>query len=178
MDSKLKKNIDQYIQLVYAEKSPLSNIINLNERKSAACKKLGLDPASPEIKKIIDLQDETYRDLIIDYMCKNESNEVMDLMSNQHLFLEIQILKMTPLNTENADEEKILKAVNLKTTMSEKSEELLSRINASYLKIFKGQAEIAAAKKKVNWTTLEQRIKKRDEQKQALVQQNQQPISV
>src|SRR6185503_4695291 len=110
------------------------------------------------------LQDEKSRDAIIEYLCKQESNEYMNLMSDSHLFLEIQILKMTPL-TISDDDEKMMKAINLKTTMSAKGEELLTRMNASYLKIFKGTTEIKEAKKKVNWITLEQRIKKREEQK-------------
>lgn len=165
MDAKIQKNLQQYIDLVYSQKSPLIHIINLDERKKKACNQLKIDPKSEGFKKIIELQDEKSRDIIIDYLCKNETNEFMNLMSDQQLFLDIQYLKMTPL-TVTDDEEKMLKAMNLKTTMSLKAEELLTRMNVSYVKIFKGDAEIKEAKKKVNWTSLEQRIKKRDEQRE------------
>jgi hypothetical protein len=165
MSTKLQKNIQQYIELVYSQKSQFINIINIDERKKTVCKHLKIDTSDPDVKKIMDLQDEKSRDTIIEFLCKNESNELMNLMSDQQLFLDIQYLKMTPL-TPSEDEEKMLKAMNLKTTMSVKAEELITRMNVSYLKIFQGTAEVKEAKKKINWTSLEQRIKRRDEQRE------------
>ena len=173
MATNITKNIEQYIDLVYSQKSPLIGITNLHERKLAACKKLKLDPEAEETKKITELKDDKICNAVIEHLWKNESTEFMDLMSDSHLLLELQIMKMTPL-TITDDEEKNLKAVNLKTTISAKSKELIEKMNVSYSKIFKGPAEISAAKKKVSWMTFEQRIKKRDEQKQAAsVPQNQ-----
>jgi hypothetical protein len=174
MSTKLQKNIQQYIELVYSQKSPLIQVSSLDERKKLACKQLKIDPADPDVKKIIDLQDEKSRDSIIEFCCKNESNELLNLMSDQHLFLDIQYLKLTPLQIVE-DEEKMLKAMNLKTTMSMKAEELLSRMNLSYIKIFKGDAEIKEAKKKINWLSFEQRIKRRDEQREKEKKETPQP---
>jgi hypothetical protein len=174
MDTKLAKNIQQYIELVYSQKSPMSAIISLEERKNAACHKLKMDPKSKEVQDIFNLVDENIRDGIIEFLCKNESNEFMNLMSDQHLFLQIQLIKITPI-TPSDDDEKMLKAMNLKTTMSLKAEEVLERINASYLKIFKGSSEINAAKKKVMWLTLEQRVKQRDEARQKQLEASVQP---
>lgn len=176
MDAKIQKNVQRYIELVYSEKSPLAEIQSLQERKITACKKVGFDHTNEDIKKIIDLQNEKARDMILEYCCKNESPEYMNLLSDAHLFLELQVLKMTPL-TPTEDEEKMLKAINLKTAMSSKSEELLARMNASYIKVFKGESEAKEAKKKVSWITFEQRIKQRDEmRKKQDVPQNQQSI--
>lgn len=173
MDTKLQKNVQQYIQLVYSSKSPFSQVISLDERKRAACKKVGFDYQDEKIKQIIDLHDEKVRDMVIEYLWTNETHEVMNLMSDSHIYLQIQELKMTPL-TISDDEEKMLKAMNLKTTMSQKAKELMENMNAAYLKIFKGPAEINAAKKKVNWITLEQRIKDRDEKRKKEATQIQQ----
>lgn len=162
MDSKLSKNIAQYIQLVYSEKSKLVEIKSLQERKITACKKVGWDHEDAEVKKIIDLQDIKTRDSILEYICKNNSPEYMNLLTDAHLLLQLQELKLMPL-TPDEDEEKLLKSYNLKTTMSLKSQELLDRMNIAYEQIFKGQNEIKEAKKKVMWKTLEDRIKQRDE---------------
>lgn len=173
-------NIQQYIELVYSEKSPLSNIMNLHEKKIAACRKVGMSPDTQQAKRIMNLEDEKTREQIIDYMCQNESNEFMNLMSDQQLFWDIQEHKMKPLVSTD-DDEKMAKAMNLRNTMSVNSKELLLRINESYKIIFKGPQEISAAKKKVNWLTLEQRIKKRDEQRlnqPASVPPDEQPVSV
>lgn len=164
MSTKVQKNIQQYIELVYSEKSQFTHILNINDRKKVVCKHLKLNPEDDDVKKLIDLQDEKCRDTIIEYLCKNESNEYMNLLSDQQLFLDIQYLKMTPLIPSD-DEEKMLKSMNLKTTMSQKAEELNNRMAESYKKIFKGGPEISEAKKKIKWTTFEQRIKKRDEQR-------------
>lgn len=155
MDTKLTKNIQQYIELVYSERSELNSIQDLEERKRKACEKAKLDPAEASIQDIMHMKDKMVSEQIFEYLRQQNSNEFILLISDQHLFWELMQRNMKPLAEGGEDE---LKDLDLKTKISEKSEGLLARIDARYKKIFKGDAEQSVATKVIQKTP-EQRLK-------------------
>jgi hypothetical protein len=167
MDSKLQKNIQQYIQLVYSEKSELNIIENLEERKKKACEKAKLDYASEAVQKIIHIKDKEANTLIFEHCRTTCSNEFYLYMADQHLFWEQTQILMEPLKkitedgkTEEIDEEAMMKRTNLKDTISRNCEKLLERLNTRRLSIFKGEAESKMAAEKIRSLRPEQRLKK------------------
>lgn len=63
--------------------------------------------------------------------------------------------------TEMVDDEAMLKRINLKNTISEKSEALLESINQLRAKVFIGEAEQEMADKKIRIMRPEDRLKKK-----------------
>ncbi len=168
MDSKLLKNIQQYIELVYSEKSQLNIIENLEERKKKACEKAKLDYLSESVQKVIHIKDKEVNALIFDYCRTTCSNEFYLFMADQHLFWEQMQLLMEPLKkitedgkTEEIDEEAMMKRTNLKDTISKNCEKLLERINARRISIFKGLAESDMAADKIRVMRPEERLRKK-----------------
>jgi hypothetical protein len=160
VNAKISKNIDQYIELVYSEKSDLNKIIDLQERKKQACAKAKLNFNDEAIQLIVNMKDEKVNIRIFEYLTTQNSNEFILLLSDQHLFLQMQQRLMEPLaQTANTDSD--LKDLDLKTKISEKSESLLDRMTSRYLKIFKGSAEQDFATQKVRLMRPEERIKKK-----------------
>lgn len=153
----MKKDIiDKYIELMYSETSDLNKIEDVGERKKAAAKGAGLDITDKETLDIMHLQNEKANNRIFNYLSKTQSNNYIALTSDQQLFWEIQFRKMSPLDT--TDDEVMLKNINLKTTMSIKSQELLERIDALYRRIYKHEPEMKMAQKQVRMLSPEQRI--------------------
>lgn len=164
MDGKILKKVEQYIALVYSEESELNRIQSLEEKKTVACKKVGLDIKDDFTKSLMLMKDEDCNNLIYDHLRNTQSNEFFNLISDQQLLWEIMQKKMKPLNDDDKeDDDKVLKNYNTKIQLSANSEILLARVNAGYLKIFKGVKEIDVAKKKiVHWNTLEKRVRNRE----------------
>lgn len=167
METKLQKNIKQYIELVYSEKSQLNSIENLEERKKKACEKAKLDYLSESVQKVIHIKDKEVNNLIFDYCRTTCSNEFYLFMADQHLFWEQMQLLMEPLKkitedgkTEEIDEEAMMKRTNLKDTISKNCEKLLERINARRLSIFKGESESEMAAEKIRIMRPEERLRK------------------
>lgn len=158
MDTKLSKNIQSYIELVYSEKSELNIIQDLEERKRTACQKAKLDPSSEAMQSVIRMQDKTVNDQIFEYLRQNNSNEFILLISDQHLFWELMQRNAKPM-AEGIDAE--LKDLDLKTKISEKAEQLLERIVLRRKKIFKGEEEDKMAEDKIRILSPEQRLKQR-----------------
>lgn len=151
-----KDAIDKYIELVYSEDSPLNTMEDIVERKKEAAKRAGLD--AKVIQDVIDLKDEKSRKRIFEYLSKTQSNNFITLISDQELFWEMQFRKMTPLKDEE-DDDKMMKNINLKTTISVKANELMERIDGMYRRIYKHEPEMKMAQKHIRMLTPEQRIK-------------------
>lgn len=148
-----KQEIERYIELMYNQKSSLNSIEDLAERKIQAAVKAKLDPNDPETIKIMELRNEKVRVDIINYLNKNNANAFVKLMSDQQLFWNLQQKLIKPLD----DDDDIGKLMSI----SEKSEELVSRIEAGYNKLY-GQPElIEEAKKVIRMVTPEMRLKDR-----------------
>lgn len=164
---KISKNISQYIELVYSEKSELNSIQDLEERKKTACEKAKLDYADPDIQRMLHIKDKQVNDKIFAFCERQCPNEFYLLISKQHLFWEQQQILMEPLKkvledgkTQEVDDEQMLKRINLKNTISEKSETLLESINLLRSKIFTGEQEHKMAEEKIRALSLEQRLQK------------------
>lgn len=157
MEIKLSKNIEQYIDLVYSEKSDLNQVQDLQERKKQACAKAKLDFNSESTQNIVHMKDKDVNTRIYDYLVKNNSNDFILLVSNQHLFWEMQQRLIEPLSKHDTDTD--LKDLELKTKISEKSETLLERINQRYKAIFKGEEESEMAGQKIRLMRPEERLK-------------------
>lgn len=168
MDTKIQKNIDQYIALVYSEKSEFNQIPDLEERKKKACQKAKLDYQAEHIQRIIHLRDEKVNELIFNF-CRNQfPNEFILLISKEHLFWEQMQLLMEPLKkvteegtTLEVDDEAMLKRINLKNTISEKSDKLLESIMELRKKLFTGEEEQHMAQEKIRIMRPEERLKKK-----------------
>lgn len=145
MDTKLAKNIQQYIELVYSEKSDLNTIQDLDERKKTACEKAKLDHSSDVIQKMLKMQDKDTNEQIFDFLIANNREEFILYISDQHLFYELQKRQMKSMKDDDSDSE--LKDLDLKTKISEKSEQLLERIKVRRAKLFGGKDEQEAAAK-------------------------------
>jgi hypothetical protein len=152
----------KYISLLYSKDSELNKISSLDERKKEACKKAGLDYAKSQ--DIINLKDKKINREIFDFLSSENPNEYVMLISDQQLFWEMQHIKMEPLDRGTGsnllDDESILKSINLKNTVSAKSEELLERINRTYEKIYNHKDEIEMAKQHLRLMRPEERVKK------------------
>jgi len=148
----------KYIQHLYSKDSDLNKIASLDERKKEACKRAGLDWEKSQ--DIVNLKDKKINKEIFDFLSAENPNEYVMLVSDQQLFWEMQHIKMESLDTEKADEESILKAINLKNTISAKSEELLDRINRTFEKIYNYKDEIEMAKQQLRIMRPEERVKK------------------
>jgi len=160
VNAKISKNIDQYIELVYSEKSELNNVQDLQERKKQACAKAKLNFNDEAVQLIVTMKDENVRSKIFDYLVSQNSNDFILLVSDQHLFWQLQQRLMEPLaKTTNTDDD--LKDLELKTKISEKSEDLLDRIKTRYRDLFKGEAEQEVAKFKIRLMRPEERLKKK-----------------
>ena len=143
-----KSKIDKYIRLLYGKDSELNHILELNERKKTACLKAGLDPKEPASQAIMDLKNDKVNDQIFEFMRQNNPLEHIQLISDTQLFFEILKRKMQPLD-DDLDDDVMLKNINLKTTMSQKSEELLDRIKRLHKEIYQTSAEIEMAEGKI-----------------------------
>jgi hypothetical protein len=160
-EAQLKK----YIELVYAQDSELRKIENLMDRKIAALMKMAI-PDSDEIQAIIYLKDNNARQSILKFIRENNSNKCALLDSREQLFWELQERLMKPLtssykngdNNVDIDDESMLKAVNLKTTISDKAEALLEGIDRLKRQIYIGDDEIEASDI-IKFTSPEQRLK-------------------
>jgi hypothetical protein len=160
-EAQLKK----YISLVYSQDSELRKIENLMDRKKAALDKIGI-PDSHEIQDIIRLKDNNTRQTILTFIRENNSNKCALLDSREQLFWELQDRLMKPLtssykngdNNIDIDDESMLKAVNLKTTISDKAEALLEGIDRLKRQIYLGEDEIEASDV-IKFTSPEQRLK-------------------
>lgn len=148
----------KYIQHLYSKDSELNKIASLDERKKEACKRAGLDWEKSQ--DIVNLKDKKINREIFDFLSSENPNEYVMLVSDQQLFWEMQHIKMESLDTDKADEESILKSINLKNTISAKSEELLERINRTFEKIYNHKDEIEMAKQQLRIMRPEERVKR------------------
>jgi hypothetical protein len=159
-NAKISKNIEQYIELVYSEKSELNTVQDLQERKKQACAKAKLNFNDEAVQLIVTMKDEKVRAKIFDYLVSQNSNDFILLVSDQHLFWQMQQRLMEPLaQTTNTDSD--LKDLDLKTKISEKSESLLERIKMRYRSIFKGESEQEIGAQKIRLMRPEERLKKK-----------------
>lgn len=146
--TKVAKNIQKYIELVYSEDSSLNEIPDLMARKLEACNAAGLDPKKSDVDAIINMQNNEVNDLIIEFLIKNNSNDFSLLLADQHIF-NSQIEKMMNPNTDIMERDKI----------SERSDKLLDRINARLQSVFQGKEEMKVASDKIRIMRPEDRVK-------------------
>lgn len=156
--TKVNKNIEQYIDLVYSQKSVLNNIPDLDERKKVACERVKLDYASESVQDILNMKNQDVNDLIFHHLCSKNPNDYILLIADEHLFSGMMKRLMKPLTD---DEDEINKDLDLKTKMSEKAKGLLERINERRLLIFMGESESKMAEEKIRIMRPEDRLKKR-----------------
>jgi hypothetical protein len=158
MDSKLQKNIQQYIQLVYSEKSELNSIADLEERKRQACEKAKLDYKQEAVQAIIHMKDLVVNEQIFEHLRIQNPNDFILLISDQHLFWEIMQRQMEPL-VVSEDKDTVLKDLDLKTKMSEKAQDLLDRIKERIKVVFAGEGEQRIAEQKIRLMRPEDRLR-------------------
>lgn len=151
---KEKDSQQSYIELVYSADSELNKIENLQERKLIACKKSGLDPENEFVKTMMEMTNSKSNILIINYLNKNNDNYYVKLMSDQQLFYNLQRMILDP---EKIDIDQWLK-------ISEKTEELVERIERYKKKIYKHDQVIEVANKVIRMKTPEQRLREAKEQ--------------
>jgi hypothetical protein len=155
---KIDTNVAKYIELVYSERSELNHVDDLEERKKTACQKAKLNYEDPKTQEIIHLKNDKTNIAIFDYLRLHAPNDYILLIANQQLFWEQMQKMMQPL--KGTDDDSCLKEVNLKNTISEKSEDLLQRIEHLKVKIFKEEAIQRLASDKIRTLRHEERLKK------------------
>jgi len=146
-----KDEIQKYIELVYSQTSLQQKIEDLNERKIEAAKKAKLNPDDLETKKIMSLKNEKVRKAIVDYITKNNSSRFIKLIADQQLFWSMQEKLMKPLEDDD-DGAKLM-------SISEKSQDLLERIEKNYKALFEEQELQEEGKKVVRMISHEERLK-------------------
>lgn len=154
-----KDKILNYIRLAYDKDSALNVIENLSEKKSKAMEMSGIDR-----QEITSMQNEDVNELIFTYLgVYSNDNNYHNLISNQHLYWQMQEIMMSPLDVKS-DPDVMLKCIILKDTISEKSGKLLARINKQKKEIWKTEdVEVIAdnmIRKTVAIKSAEQRLKK------------------
>ncbi len=157
MEIKLGKSIEQYIQLIYSQDSPLNKVQDLEERKKLACEKAKLPYDDPKTKEIIHLKNPNVNEAIFSHLRLSNPNKFILLIANQHLFWEQMQKLMEPIK---ADED-MLKETNLKNTISKNAEELLERIDKLSLDVFKDVETVTMGTTKVRMMTPELRLKEK-----------------
>jgi len=148
-----KEEIKRYIELMYNKNSDLNKIEDLKERKIQAAIKAKLDPNDPEVIKIMELKNEKVRGEIIEYLNRCNSNAFVKLIGDQQLFWGLQQILMKPLEDE-VDTNKLM-------TISERSEELVERIENGYKKIYLEQELADEGKKVIKMISPEMRLKQK-----------------
>lgn len=146
-------SLRRYVELMYSEGSELNKVENLEERKQLACKMAGLDPISPFVKSMMEMTNPKTNVQIINYLNKNNTNLYVKLMSDQQLFYNLQRIIM--------DSEKV--DLDLWMKISEKSEDLVKRIEELKFKIYKQPEVMAIADKQIRMITPEQRLREKKE---------------
>lgn len=155
----MKDNLKTYIRLMYSKDSELNSIPVLDDRKRKACELAGMD--WDKSQDIVHLKNEKTNEAIFDYLKTETPNDYIKLIADQQLFWEMQKIQMTPVDTKDTDDDKVLKNIQLKNTLSGNSETLLDRINRGYEKIFGAPEEVDMAKKVVRMMRPEERLKKK-----------------
>lgn len=151
------KGIEQYIALVYSEKSTLNNIQDLAERKKTACQRAKLNYDDESVQDIVNMKNKEVNEQITDYIIANNSNDFVLLISDQHLFWWIQQRLMDPPKSGEDEEADITK----KTKMSIQGGELLIRIKERQKIVFGNDALIQVAIQKVKHRRYEDRLKEK-----------------
>jgi hypothetical protein len=162
MDTK----IQNYIRLVYSDKSDLNDITNLEDRKKQACERAKLPYDDEKTQEIVHMKNKDVNTAIFNFCAEQCPYEFNLLISKEHLFLEQMQMLMEPLKKttddgktiEDVDEERMMKRINLKNTISEKSETLLISINELRTKIWKGTVEQKVAEAKIKSQRMEDRL--------------------
>src|SRR5690606_36227139 len=97
------------------------------------------------------LKNEKVRKAIVDYITKNNSSRFIKLIADQQLFWSMQEKLMKPLEDDD-DGAKLM-------SISEKSQDLLERIEKNYKALFEEQELQEEGKKVVRMISHEERLK-------------------
>lgn len=146
--TKLTKNVQQYIELVYSEKSQLNELADLSDRKIEACRIAKMNEDSPESKAIMNMENEEVNEHIFQYIITQNSSDFALLISDQHLFTH-QLKMIIDPKTE----------ILLSNKLSEQSDKLLVRIKARMQSLFQGNNEVKIAAQKMRVMRPEDRLK-------------------
>lgn len=166
-----QEKLMKYIELVYSKESPLNKHQSIMDRKLHAIEEVGWNSSDKEVDDIVRLKNKEVNKKIFDYLKESSSNKFALLISNQEFFWELQQRLMKPLASSynsgdkssdvEVDDESMLKSINLKNTISEKSDALLERIEKQYREVFLEKDEIDMAAKEIKMSKPEDRIKRR-----------------
>lgn len=77
----MSDKIQEFIKLVYGKKSPLLSETDVNKRKLAACKQVGLDVKLPEVKEIVERKNIEVNNQILEFTRKQKDLKFATLQS-------------------------------------------------------------------------------------------------
>lgn len=147
-----KDSLDRYIKLMYSKDSPLNSIDDLKERKFQAAVKADMDPNDSTIQsKVFNFKDERIRIMIVNFLNKENPNAYIKLQADQQLFVSLQAQLLKDID-ENTDTDRLLK-------ISERTEELLERIDRVKKKVYQEKEIIQEAETKIRALSPEMRLK-------------------
>lgn len=148
--TKLAKNVQKYIELVYSEKSDLNQIPDLLDRKMEACHIAKLDAKTQSVTDIIEMKDEKVNEVIFNYLVTHNSYEFTLLLADQHLF-QTQIAQILDPKID----------IIIQNKLSENCDKLLTRIKDRLKSVFQGTAEINTAMDKIRIMRPEDRVRQK-----------------
>ena len=146
-----KEKIDRYIKLMYSQGSKLNHIQDLEERKMKAAKQAGWTDIDETITEIMQMKDATVNKKIFNFLCKNNSNRYVKLVSDQQLYWSMMQKNMELQGTDHQN----LSAAN---KLSGECEDLLKRIESTYAELFLEKEVVMIAEKQVKAMTFEERM--------------------
>lgn len=152
-----KKNIIDYISMVYMKESPLKHITDLKDRKKQAISKSGITD-DKVIHELMFLKNDKFRNLI--YYCLSESNPMKftKLIADMELFYQLQDRIMSPTSDDDVDKE--LAEFKIRSALSKDSDELLSRIQKNIKDVFPNQEEVEMIESTIKIKTADQRVQR------------------
>jgi hypothetical protein len=155
-DHKFKDKILKYMEAMYLQSSDLNHIDDPHDKRKRACIKAGLDFSEKWVLEMSNLSDEDLNTIIFHFINYNNTNRYTNFLANQQLLWRVQGELMKEFKMDDD-----LKDFQLKITLSEKSEQLLERVENQKKLIYKSDAEIKMAEKQVQAISVEQRIKRK-----------------
>lgn len=143
-----KPEIAEYIRLVYGKDSPISKIVDIQEKKQVALDKTGAS---------ISDDDEGTRRLILEFLREQNHYKHSLLISKQELYWESLEVLREPLK-KSTDDDKRLKNIKLKGDLNDLCSKLVSEIDVLYDNVYTLEFKEEAQKGVI---TFEQRLQKK-----------------
>lgn len=118
----------RYVFYCYDKKSKLQTYPELDKRKKEAARLAGIHPTNVHLKALFDNQFKEVREMIIAF-CRMQNNRLFQMrITALEAFYEYQSIILDPID-QKLDDDKMLRAANLKTKLIEDCDSIHEKIN-------------------------------------------------